>query len=305
MSKKKLTWTVFALLLVVFGAIQFVPSPPVVIPATLPLEQRQAHRLLNFGGIDNFRDLGGYATEDGRQVKWGVLYRSGTWNGATRADLDAARALGLASFVDFRSAAEKELEPDQLPAPLEFEVVEIPILDEGNKTMVAEIMERVESGNFEGFDPHATMIESNRQFASEFTPQFQQFIQEVLEAQGRPVLWHCSAGKDRTGFAAAILLRILGVDQETVMADYLASREPSLDARKSTLLMLRVFKGEAAAEKLAVLMGVERAWLTAAFEKIDEQWGSFDAYVRDGLALSDADVERLRSNLLTPSPPGV
>jgi len=298
MSKKKLTWTVFALLLVVFGAIQFVPSPPVVIPATLPLEQRQAHRLLNFGGIDNFRDLGGYATEDGRQVKWGVLYRSGTWNGATRADLDAARALGLASFVDFRSAAEKELEPDQLPAPLEFEVVEIPILDEGNKTMVAEIMERVESGNFEGFDANALMLEGNRQFATMFTPQYQQFMQTLIAADGKPVLWHCSAGKDRAGFAAAILLRILGVPHETVMRDYMASKDNALASRRGELRLLGLFKGQEAVDQITILLGVEEAWLQAGFDAIDEHWGSFDNYVREGLGLTAEDVEQLKSTLL-------
>ncbi len=305
MNKKRLLWVGASVLLLTVAVLQFIPAPPVVVPATVSDNERENHRLLNFEGIHNFRDLGGYPAADGREVKWGVLYRTGTLAHASRADLAALAGLQLDTLIDFRSSMEKEEEPNRLPEPLTFDVVEIPTLDKGNETLVGEIFERIESGNFEGFDPHATMIESNRQFASEFTPQFRQFIQEVLEAQGRPVLWHCSAGKDRTGFAAAILLRILGVDQETVMADYLASREPSLDARKSTLLMLRVFKGEAAAEKLAVLMGVERAWLTAAFEKIDEQWGSFDAYVRDGLALSDADVERLRSNLLTPSPPGV
>ncbi|GAB5453465.1 MAG: tyrosine-protein phosphatase [Halioglobus sp.] len=305
MSKKRLLGVGAGVLLLTVAVLQFVPAAPVVVPSTLPADERENHRLLNFEGIHNFRDLGGYPAADGRQVKWGVLYRTGTLAHASRADMDVLARLQLETLIDFRSAMEKEEEPNRLPEPLTFEVVEIPTLDKGNETMVAEIFERIDSGNFEGFDPDATMIEGNRQFASEFTPQFRLFTQEVLEAQGRPVLWHCSAGKDRTGFAAAILLRILGVDQETVMADYLASRQPSLDARKSTLLMLRIFKGEEAAEKLAVLMGVERSWLEAAFEKVDEQWGSFDAYVRDGLALSDADVERLRSNLLTPLPPGV
>jgi len=83
-----------------------------------------------------------------------------------------------------------------------------------------------------------------------------------------------------------------------VMQDYMASREHALQARKSQLLLLRVFKGEEAADKLAIMMGVEEAWLEAAFEEIDAQWGSFDNYVSQGLELSSTDIQRLRNNLL-------
>ena len=298
MSKKKVFWSAFAVLLAIFAIIQFVPSAPLLIPAQLPPEQRAAHRLLNFEGIANFRDLGGYANEQGQQVKWGVLYRSGTFAHSSRADLQGLQQLQLATLVDFRSGGEKDEEPNQLPQPASFTVIEIPTLDEGNKALVGEVMERVESGNFDGFDPDQFMLTANRQFATEFTPQFRQFIHTVLDAGGKPVVWHCSAGKDRTGFASAILLRVLGVPQETVMRDYMESKQHALEARKNQLLLLRVFKGEEAADKLAIMMGVEEAWLRAAFEEIDARWGSFDNYVREGLQLSDGDIAQLQNQLL-------
>ena len=298
MSKKKVFWSAFAVLLAIFAIIQFVPSAPLLIPAQLPPEQRAAHRLLNFEGIANFRDLGGYANEQGQQVKWGVLYRSSTFAHSSRADLQGLQQLQLATLIDFRSGGEKEEEPNQLPQPASFTVVEIPTLDEGNKALVGEVMERVESGNFDGFDPDHFMLTANRQFATEFTPQFRQFIHTVLDAGGKPVAWHCSAGKDRTGFASAILLRVLGVPQETVMRDYMESKQHALEARKNQLLLLRVFKGEEAADKLAIMMGVEEAWLRAAFEEIDARWGSFDNYVSEGLQLTDRDIAKLRNQLL-------
>jgi protein-tyrosine phosphatase len=298
LSKKKVFWSAFAVLLAIFAIIQFVPSAPLLIPAQLPPEQRAAHRLLNFEGIANFRDLGGYANEQGQQVKWGVLYRSGTFAHSSRADLQGLQQLQLATLIDFRSGGEKEEEPNQLPQPASFTVVEIPTLDEGNKALVGEVMERVESGNFDGFDPDQFMLTANRQFATEFTPQFRQFIHTVLDAGGKPVVWHCSAGKDRTGFASAILLRVLGVPQETVMRDYMESKQHALEARKNQLLLLRVFKGEEAADKLAIMMGVEEAWLRAAFAEIDAQWGSFDNYIREGLQLSDGDIAQLQNQLL-------
>jgi len=280
------------------AVIQFIPSPPLVVPAQLAAEERSAHRLLNFEGISNFRDLGGYPAADGRTVKWGKLYRSGHLATASNADLAGLAELQLARFIDFRSGAEKTEEPNRLPDPASFALVEIPVLDEGNRNLFNEISTRIEEGTLGDFDPDLTMVQANRQFADEFTPQFRQFVDTVLEADGAPVLWHCTAGKDRTGFAAAVLLRILGVPQDIIMQDYLASRAPALESRRKELLMLRLFEGEETADKIAVMLGVEPAWLEAAFEQIDTTWGSFDNYVAEGLQLSAADVQRLRANLL-------
>lgn len=302
MPKKRFFWFAFGVVAVVFAAIQFVPSPAVVPPATVAIAEREAHRLLGFEGIPNFRDLGGYKTADGRQVKWGVLYRAGTLAHASRSDLQALEKLNLRTLIDFRSAAEKEEEPNVLPDPVPFTVVEIPTMDEGNKAMVSEIFERVETGNFEGFDPNSTMIHANRQFATTFVPQFKQFMDTVQRNNGSPVVWHCSAGKDRTGFAAAILLRLLGVPQDVVMADYMASKQNALNARANQIRLLRLFKGDEAADKLGVLLGVEEAWLAAAFDEIDTQWGSFDNYLREALELTDKDIASLKKALLEDAP---
>jgi protein-tyrosine phosphatase len=299
LNKKTLSWSALAVAALAIAAIQFIPAPPLAVPAALPAEQREAHRLLNFEGIDNFRDLGGYPTADGRQVKWGALYRTATLAHSSNADLQGIQQLGLKALVDFRSEAEKEAEPNRLPEPAGFEVVEIPTLDDGNKAMVGEIMARIESGDFDGFDPNALMLEANRQFATAFTPQFRQFIHTVLQADGQPIAWNCSAGKDRTGFAAAILLRILGVPQEVVMQDYLASKQLALEGRKTQMMLLRLFKGDEAADKMSTLLGVEAAWLQAGFDEIDATWGSFDNYVREGLGLSEADIAKLRAALLS------
>jgi protein-tyrosine phosphatase len=295
---RKIAGSGFIVAAIAVTVIQFIPAPPLLIPAALPQEQRSAHRLLNFEGISNFRDLGGYSTQDGRRVKWGKLYRSGTFAEASRADLAGLSALSLETFIDFRSELEKTEEPNRLPDPPGFRVIDIPVLDDGNKALVGEIMDRIESGNFDGFDPNQAMLTANRQFASEFTPQFREFVHTVLQADGAPMVWHCSAGKDRSGFAAAILLRILDVPPATILQDYMASRAPALASRKGQLRMLGLFKGEEAASKLAILMGVEEAWLEAGFAQIDATWGSFDNYVATGLQLNAADIRRLRDNLL-------
>ena len=280
------------------GIVQFVPTPPVVVPADLPPDQRADHRVLQFEGVVNFRDLGGYKTADNRRVKWGKLYRSGTFAHTSRADLRAIEKLQLVTLIDFRSSAEKKEEPNVLPSPLAFRVVEIPTLDDGNEAMVGEIMQRIESGNFDGFDPNQLMLDANRQFAGQFTPKFKEFIHTVVDAKGSPIVWHCSAGKDRTGFAAAILLRVLGVPKSTVMADYMLSQKYALAGRTNKIRLLRLFKGDEAADKLTVIMGVKEAWLNAAFEEIDRRWGDFDNYVKKGLQLSDEDISALQTTLL-------
>ena len=296
-SKSLLKW-ILPLPLLILGIIQFIPTPPVIVPAELPMEQRAAHRVLKFEGIVNFRDMGGYKTTDNRRVKWGQLYRSGTFAHSSRADLKALKKLKLVTLIDFRSSVEKEEEPNLLPDPTGFRVVEIPTLDGGNKAMAGEVMDRVKNGNFVGFDPNHFMLQANRQFADKFTPQFREFIHTVADAKGQPVVWHCSAGKDRTGFAAAILLRILGVPENTVMADYMESKNYALAGRKNEIRLLRLFKGAEAADKISIMMGVEEAWLTAAFDEIDKRWGSFDNYVTEGLHLSPEDIAQLKSTLL-------
>lgn len=298
MNKQRIFKWVLPILLVAFGVIQFIPTPPVIIPADLPIEQREAHRVLKFEGVVNFRDLGGYKTTDNHSVKWGKLYRSATLAHSSRADLLALQKLNLSTLIDFRSAAEKLEEPNVLPDPAGFRVVEIPTLDDGNKAMIGEVMQRIESGNFDGFDPDHFMLEANIQFASKFTPQFKEFIHTILDAKGSPVVWHCSAGKDRTGFSSAILLRILGVPQSTVVSDYMMSKEYALAGRKSEIRMLRLFNGDEAADILTIMMGVEESWLQAAFVEIDRQWGNFDNYVHNGLQLSAEDVAQLKSTLL-------
>lgn len=299
--KRKLLISTLAVALLAFAILQFIPQPPVQIPAQLPVAERSENRLLNFAGIVNFRDLGGYRTEDGRQVRWGTLYRAGNLSSATEADLDAIARLGLAEIIDFRSSYEREKEPNRLPEQEGLAMVKLPILDEGNNALASELSERIDKGDMESFDPDAIMIEANQQFASVFTPQFSAFMQSVLANNGQPMMWHCTAGKDRTGFASAILLRTLGVAQDTVMSDYLMSADLARAGRANQMRLLRVFKGQETADKVSRLLGIEAQWLEAAFQQIDEDWGSFERYRREGLSISDQQVEQLRALLLEPA----
>lgn len=254
-------------------------------------------RVLPFRGVSNFRDLGGYSTQDGKQVKWGLLYRSGNLSRMSRSDLKRFEQLNLHTLIDFRSKMEQEREPDRLPQGHHIRLLSLPVLDQGNAVMVKEIYRMVRENDFGGFDPDARMVEAYQQFATDFEDQYRQFVHAILDAGGAPVLWHCTAGKDRAGFAAAIVLRLLGVRHQAVIEDYMLSARYA-DSRPKLRFFLRLANRAEAARVVKSLAKVQDYWIQAAFRSIEVHWGGFERYASDALELSQADVAQLRQSLL-------
>ncbi len=246
-------------------------------------------RRLDFSGAKNFRDLGGYRTCDGRTVRQGVLYRSGGLHKLTDADLKRLFALSLDRVIDFRSDYERELEPDR---DAKIRHVEIPIMD-ASTALIQESRDAF-AQKIRGIDPVKYMTESYTGFVKHFTPAFQKFFRELASAEGRPVLFHCTAGKDRTGFAAAVILRLLGVPQETVMEDYLLTNDYFFAGYKWNLMLARLMKGELFISVIKGFMRAEPYYLSAAFDTIEREYGLFENYICDGLGLSATDVERFQ-----------
>lgn len=263
--------------------------------AGMPDHVRQRHVVLE--GAANFRDLGGYATADGRRVRWGQLYRSDDLAALTDADLEKVGSLGIKLVCDFRSSYEKEAEPDRLPAEDPPAVADLAIGAES--FMVKDLRERIEQGELEGLDLRGMMIEGNRQFATTYTPQYAAMFERIMQAENRPALVHCTAGKDRAGFASAVILSVLGVPRETVIEDFLLTNHYTKRATERQLWMIELFSlFRADSELLRPLFGVERDYIEAAFQAIDEQYGDFDTYRREALGLDDAEVEAFRMALL-------
>jgi len=262
-----------------------------------PLINPNRQRILPFHKIANFRDLGGYPAADGKRVKWGLLYRSGHLAKATRADLKYLQALKINTIIDFRSALEKEEEPDRLPDSDSIQTLSLPMLDVVNEAMSKEIYAVVRSKNYQDFDAFEKMKTMYQLLVTDHSAEYRQFIETILTAQGSPVLWHCTAGKDRTGFGAAILLRLLGVADPVIIQDYLLSSH-HIEKRRRLMLILRLTKGRQALRILKKMMSVDEAWMQAAFQAIERQWGSFENYARQGLALSPSDIAQLRHTLL-------
>ena len=248
-------------------------------------------------GASNFRDLGGYETEDGQTVRWGLFYRSDALSDLTDADLEKLADLGIKLVCDFRAPAEKQADPDRLPAENPPKVAALEIGSEN--FMVKDLRERIQSGDLEGLDLRGMMIEGNRQFATKFYPQYAAMFERLIRPENLPALVHCTAGKDRAGFASAMILRVLGVPQETVMEDFLLTNHYTARATDRQLFMIRLFSlFRTDTEALRPLFGVEPAYLEAAFDAIDSSYGDFDTYRRVALGLDDAELAAFRSYAL-------
>jgi protein-tyrosine phosphatase len=261
---------------------------------------REENRLIPFQKVTNFRDLGGYQAADGRTVRWGVLYRSGNLAKLSRQDQEVFGALKIDTLVDFRSVYERERDPTGLAEEIRPIVLELPVMDEANEVMRKEIRSRIENKKYDDLDSSTLMLAAYRQFALDFLEEYRQFFQAVLAADGKPVLWHCTAGKDRTGFAAAVLLKLLGVDWDIIMADYLLSND-YVDQRRGQMLVLRLMRGRGAVNLIRPLLTVHASWLEGAFEVIEEEWGSFERYLEEGLGLDEDDITQLKKQLLESS----
>jgi protein-tyrosine phosphatase len=237
-------------------------------------------------GTSNFRDVGGYLTEDGRRVRRGVVYRSSGTDTLTVADARLIKRLGIRVFCDLRDAPERH---PRLPGVNLPRIVIWP--DEPRQPM--------QLGSAAAAD--RMIREGYAQMPEAYAPQIGDIFRMIARGDV-PLAFNCSAGKDRTGFTAAVLLRTLGVPRETVMADFLASnrlyRPTAADLRSGPAAWAATGADPAT---VAVLMGVNGAWLDAAFAAIDQRYGSLNGYLRDGLRLTPQELAMIRRRMLEPA----
>jgi protein-tyrosine phosphatase len=227
-------------------------------------------RHFNLAGASNFRDLGGYPARAGRTVRWRRIFRSNHLGHVTDADIEVLRGLGLRSVFDFRGLEEREAAACRLA---EIAVHSLPV----EPTVVATLRERRANG--ERLSPDTAlevMRESYRYYVQHNTQRYRALFAHMLEDRA-PLVIHCTAGKDRTGFACALILHALGVPDEVIAEDYLlTNRYYRRDPNASSDLPDDVRQ---------VLASVEASFLAAAFEAVAEQYGNLETYFGDGLGL--------------------
>ncbi|MGA5701987.1 tyrosine-protein phosphatase [Peterkaempfera bronchialis] len=292
-------------------------------------EQPAAARSLGLSGALNARDLGGYRTADGRTLRHGTALRSDALHRLSAQDLDTLRTLGLRQIVDLRGLAEvRENGPDRIPG---LPVAEIDAAEHSATpmTVTPDTPDGVTLHHLpvhsDAFDIHVALREAlagrdstsqrallgngggeaimtglYRWFVTDAgaRDRFARVLRLLARPGGTPLLFHCTAGKDRTGWTAALLLTALGVDRDTVFDDYLLTNE------RHAALVDRLMDGfgtrgiMAEPELILPVYRAEPAYLAAAFAEVESGWPSLDAFLTDGLGLDDSVRRGLRANLL-------
>ena len=234
-------------------------------------------------GASNFRDVGGYLTADGRRVRRGQVFRSDHLAGLTDADVARLQALGVGHSLDFRGEAECQATPYDIAGVRRVALTIEP-------TVIARMQALVAQGIVPSTEETVELMrETYRDFVNHNAGTYGRFLKHLL-AHPTPQVFHCTAGKDRTGFAAALLLSALGVDRRTIEQDYLLTNQ--LYRRDARL------EGKGHPHVMQVLWQVQPEFLHAAFEVIDAQHGGMQDYLHGAIGLTPQEVAELQRMLL-------
>ncbi len=231
-------------------------------------------------------------------MRWGVLYRSDDLSRLDDDDVASVAELDLQVVYDFRTDHERQDAWDRLPPGIEIErlVMSHPSMDP--KLITSRILRGDASDDY--FEK--MLARANRTFALEHGAELAALVRELARPGGLPALIHCTYGKDRTGFAAAMVLDTLGVPWETIVEDYLLSNvylERNISSLSRLMWLASLFR--ISRESARSLLGVERSYLESARQSILEEYGSIEAY-RAAIGLDAETVRRLRNALLEPAP---
>jgi len=256
-------------------------------------------RILPLEGVENFRDYGGYAVPGGLRVVRGRLWRSAHHGAATDDDLARIAGLGLTAVVDLRRPTERANQPSRRPDGFAGRVIDCDAGDQAEPPHVAFLRETDLSAE----SARAFFLDYYRK--APFEPRHLELFGRYFEAldMGRPVLIHCTAGKDRTGLLAALTHHLLGVDEADLLADFeLTNRAARIETRlpQVTEAMTESLGRRPSETAVRAFLGVDRAYLAEAFGAIRREAGSVEAYLA-GLGLDGARVEHLRRTWLEPA----
>lgn len=249
-----------------------------------------SNRHLVFDGPINFRDLGGIPTKEGKRTKWGKIFRSDKLSELSDNDLVKIKDLGITTVVDFRTNSEVEEEPDRLPEELGITSFHLAMGDDFGKDQMKEMINQ-----FNGLDSlqiEQKMGELYSQMPMKWPQSYKSYFAELLKPESTPLLFHCTAGKDRTGMASALLLYSLGVDKNTILKEYELSNFYYAAKAKKYMKFFKLYGIDP--EVGRSLMFNKAIYLETVFNTMAKEYGSVDNYLADALGVDDLAKEKLK-----------
>ena len=252
---------------------------------------------LPLAGLRNTRDLGGMHTKNGRIVS-GKLIRSGHLYGATPEDLTLLKDR-IALIVDFRTEQERAEQPDPLVDSVEN--LHVPIFESLAAGITQDRKSIDEAFAIVAQSPDLALRYMKNQYVGFVTDaysiaQYGRFVRLLLAQREKAVLWHCTAGKDRAGFASLLVQELLGVARDDIFADYLQTNEylqPEIEQICKKIGSAMGGLDEKAQKALNRLFGAKEEYLAGIYQTIGERYGTFEAFLTDGLCITRAEIERL------------
>lgn len=251
-----------------------------------------AERLRKLKGVTNFRDLGGYRTTDGGRTRRGLVFRSDAPHRLTQADLDTIGDLGLRVAYDLRTDEERRRAPSMLPDDVRR--VSLPI--GGGAAGNSELTDLIASGDLASV-PDDFLVRVYRLMAEGDARTFGSLLTGLADPDGLPALVHCTAGKDRTGLSAALLLSVLGVDESTVLDDYELGAAYYAEDRLARLRP-RLAKAGIDVERFRAVFGTPRAAMAATLATLRERHGTVEEYLLAEAGVTHKVLADLRALLV-------
>lgn len=251
---------------------------------------------ISFKHTTNFRDIGGLPTMEGKKVKFGLVFRSDNLSKLKRREFDRFNALQIQTVIDLRTKNEIESKKDNLPENVIYFASPI-VSDQGD--LMAQMKGKVLRGEVSEEESRALMKEFYTKCITDNIPLLQEIIQKIAIAE-EPILYHCSAGKDRTGIVTALLLSILKVDRETITNEYLLSNYYRSAKIKSTIQkakLLKVIRPNLKTTVILNFMSVDSDYINAVFETIDQNYGGVDAFITNELGINASMREKIINRL--------
>ena len=252
---------------------------------------------LGISAAPNFRDVGGYKTVDGLTVARGLIYRSGVFNPMSTEEIKQLELVGLKNAYDLRTASELKLKPVQIPPGVHHKHLDV--LADSKSAAPAKLdalLVEPKKANMELGDGkiEQLFIEGYREFVSlpSARESYRALFTSLADFQKLPAVFHCTGGKDRTGWASAALLTLLGVPREKVMEDYLRSNEYALPQFKTVIDSFVAAGGNRNIPE--AIFGVKEEYLNAAFDEMQSKYGSIENYFSEGLGITVVQQAALR-----------